>query len=614
MKAIILAAGYGNRMRPLTDTTHKTLLRIGDRTLIGRIVDGLRVHGVGEIVVVTGYLADELEGALSEAYPDVAFTFVRNPRYRETNNICSLALAFEAIDLDDDVLLIESDLVYEPAVIRRVVESPYPNVALVDRYRNGMDGTVVTVADHAITSIIPPHLQGPSFDFSDKFKTLNIYRFSREFCATVFKQLLSYYTKTIDDNCYYELILGILIYVGRAQIHAEILEGEAWAELDDPNDVRVAEFAFDPARRRALIDEAFGGLWAHDVLDFGFIRNMHFPPGAIFAEMRGNLPNLLVNYGSRQGVLDRKLAYVLLCDPGRVLALNGASQAYPLLRSYFQGQTFLIPDPTFGEYPRLSERPLTYTDAIGVDLGELEAQARRADVVVVVNPNNPTGSTVPTDWLFAFAERNPRKRLLVDESFIDFSGQPSIMERLRERLLRNVVVLKSLSKCLGVPGLRLGYLYTADADLLASCAREIPIWNMNSMAEFFLEVILKHRRALEQSFRRSMIDRDEFQAALSALPCVERVFDSGANFLLVRMAGGLAGAAALADRLLAEHSIYVKDVSAKFPDGRGYWRLAVRSVEENRRLVGLLDREAGAAPRPSARVTTGATWARRWSA
>ena len=178
MKAIILAAGYGNRMRPLTDDTHKTLLRIGGQTLIGRILDGLRAHAVTDIVVVTGHLADQLESALTAAYPDLRFTFVRNLRYRETNNIFSLALAFDAVEFDDDILLIESDLVYEPAVIRRAVESRYPNVALVDRFRSGMDGTVVTVTDNVIRSIIPPHLQGPSFDFSDKFKTLNIYRVS----------------------------------------------------------------------------------------------------------------------------------------------------------------------------------------------------------------------------------------------------------------------------------------------------------------------------------------------------------------------------------------------------------------------------------------------------
>jgi histidinol-phosphate/aromatic aminotransferase/cobyric acid decarboxylase-like protein/choline kinase len=604
MKALILAAGYGNRMRPLTDTTHKTLLRIGGQTLIGRIVDGLRAHAVTDIVVVTGHLADDLERALTAAYPELTFTFVRNLRYRETNNIYSLALAFEAIDLDDDILLIESDLVYEPAVIQRIVESRYPNVALVDRFRSGMDGTVVTVEDHVIRSIIPPHLQGPSFDFADKFKTLNIYKFSREFCASVFKQLLSYYTKTIDDNCYYELILGILIYVGQAQIHAEVLDGEAWAELDDPNDLRVAEFVFDRGARPAIIEEAFGGLWAHNVLDFGFIRNMHFPPGAVFAELKGNLPNLLANYGSRQSILNQKLAYVLLCDPTRLLALNGASQAYPLLRSYFQGKTVLLPEPTFGEYPRMADSALTYPDAVGLDPADIEARARRADVVAVVNPNNPTGSIVSTEWLLDFAERNGDKWLLVDESFIDFSGQASVLDRLRDRPLRNVIVLKSLSKCLGVPGLRLGLLYTADQALLDHCARQVPIWNMNSMAEFFLEVLLKHRRTLAQSFRQTMADRDEFAVALAAVPAVEHVFDSAANFLLVRLAGGRRGAATLGERLLADHAIYVKDVSSRFPDGHGYWRVAVRLPEENRRLLTLLAAASvgDLPPRPVARA------------
>jgi histidinol-phosphate/aromatic aminotransferase/cobyric acid decarboxylase-like protein len=447
---------------------------------------------------------------------------------------------------------------------------------------------VVTVDDHLIRSIIPPHLQGANFDFSDKFKTLNIYKFSRKFCASVFKQLLSYYTKAIDDNCYYELILGILIYVGQAQIHAEILDGEAWAELDDPNDLRVAEFVFDRGARGALIDEAFGGLWAHNVLDFGFIRNMHFPPGAIFAEMKGNLPNLLANYGSRQTVLNQKLAYVLLCNAAHVLALNGASQAYPLLRNYFRGETMLIPEPTFGEYPRLADSHVTYPDAIGLDPADIEARARDCGVVVVVNPNNPTGSVVSTEWMLGFAERHGDKWLLVDESFIDFSDQVSVLDRLRDRPLRNVVVLKSLSKCFGVPGLRLGFLYSTDRDLLDHCAAHVPIWNMNSMAEFFLEILLKHRRALAQSFRQTMVDRDEFAAALAAVPAVEHVFPSDANFLLARIAGGRRGAAALAEQLLADHAIYVKDVSPRFPDGHGYWRIAVRLPEENHRLLTVL--------------------------
>ena len=159
MKAVILAAGYGNRMRPLTDSRHKTLLEVGGKTIIARIIDALLGHSINEIVVVTGYRNEELTGYLRSNYPKVAFEFVHNPRYRETNNIYSMSLAFDSIEISGDIVLIESDLIFDPAVLDRLMSSPYPNVALVDHFRSGMDGTVVTVDDGIVTSVIPPHLQ-----------------------------------------------------------------------------------------------------------------------------------------------------------------------------------------------------------------------------------------------------------------------------------------------------------------------------------------------------------------------------------------------------------------------------------------------------------------------
>jgi len=110
MKALILAAGFGNRMRPLTDHKHKTLLEVDGRAIIDRIVSGLIENGVHRIVVVTGYRSEELVDHLRKHFKKVAFEFVHNPRYRETNNIYSMALAFEQMTIDEDILLIESDL------------------------------------------------------------------------------------------------------------------------------------------------------------------------------------------------------------------------------------------------------------------------------------------------------------------------------------------------------------------------------------------------------------------------------------------------------------------------------------------------------------------------
>lgn len=587
MKAIILAAGYGNRMRPLTDNCHKTMLQVAGKTIIGRIIDGLLANTVRDIVVVTGYRADELTAYLKSTYADIAFTFIHNAKFKETNNIYSMALAFEQITIDSDIILIESDLLYRPDVITRLIRSEHSNVALVDKYRTGMDGTVVTVEDQIITNVIPPHLQPETFDFSDKYKTLNIYKFSQAFCETSFRKLLVYYANVIDNNCYYELILGILIYMQKETIYAEMVEGENWSEVDDPNDLQVAEFDFNE-HRKEILEHAFGGFWNYSMIDFCFIRNMHFPNASIISELKNTLPSLIHNYGSRQVILDKKMAWFLLCNETRVTALNGASQIYPLLRNRYSTCKALIPAPTFGEYTQIFSSYETYRDFGAYDLTDFAHKAKAADCIVVVNPNNPTGTEFPSDWLLTFAINNPSKTIIVDESFIEFSDNHSLMGALEKQPLDNVIIIKSLSKSLGIPGIRLGYVYTCNRELNQYIKSNIPIWNMNSIAEHFLEIILKHRNVLKQSFIDTIRDRTDFIKMLKNIPVSEQVFSSGANFVLVKLRYDKRCAQAITERVLSEHATYIKDVSSKFSDTNGYLRLAVRLHEENKRLCDIL--------------------------
>ena len=589
MRAVILAAGYGNRMRPLTDNIHKTLLKIAGVPIIDRILAGLSGNGIHDIVLVTGYRAAELEAHVLQHHADLRFTFVHNERFRETNNIYSMALAFEQAVIDDDILLIESDLVYEPSVIRRIISSPHENVALVDRYRTGMDGTVVSLAGDRIVSVIPSHLQGEDFSFAEKYKTLNIYKFSSEFCKTKFSKILTYYAKVIDDNCYYELILGVLIYMQQASINAEIIRGEKWAEVDDANDLRVAEYVFSPQSRRVLLEKSMGGYWSVDTLDFCFIRNVYFPTSSMLSELKNNLPKLLHNYGSTQAILNEKLAFFLLCDSKYVTALNGLSQIYPWLRARFAGKKILIPGPTFGEYLRLSDHLITYQDIFGVDSDELSAKISQAHVIVVVNPNNPSGSSVDSRFVLQLAEKHPGKTFIIDESFIEFSEQVSMQQLLAETPLANVLVLRSLSKSLGVPGLRLGYAYSLDDGFNSWLNAQIPVWNSNSIAEHFLEIILKHRKSFADSIEKTKSDRSHFVAALRQVGSFERVADSEGNFVMVSLPDKRSAQATM-EYLLQTENIFVKDVSAKFPVLQGFLRFAVRTPEENSRLLRALRR------------------------
>lgn len=588
MKAIILVAGSGRRMRPHTTAMHKTLLRVGGKSLIQRIIDPLLKHGVTDIALVTGFMAEDIKSHLAEVYPELEFQYIYNERYGQSNNVYSMALALDQLRIDSDVILIECDLIFEAAIIERLLQSPHPNVAVVDRYRSGMDGTVVKVRDGVVTDVIPPHLQDANFDFGDKFKTLNIYRFSQEFCVGPFRKLLSYYATMVDDKVYYELVLGIIIYLGRETVHALVLGDEQWAELDDPNDLEGAEYLFDKESRKRTLEESHGGYWNYGVLDFCYIRNMYFPNGSVLSELRNNLPETLFNYGSAQRVLDRKLAYLLLCREERVTVLNGASQVYPILKKWFAGSKVLLPQPTFGEYGRVFPGAESYADEVGVNFDEVVSQGKVCDVVVFVNPNNPTGSTLCTQSIFDFAAAHPGIAVIVDESFIDFSGEDSILKLLEETPLSNVLLLKSLSKVLGVPGLRLGYAYTCNPDWSAGIKAELPIWNLNSVAESFLKIVLKHRDSIESSYVQTMQVRKLFAEELHRVPFIRRVFPSGGNFILVALSCGLENCNELVEWLIEEHNIYVKDVSSKFRDGHPYLRLAVRTLEENRTLIGCL--------------------------
>lgn len=588
MQAIVLAAGLGRRMQPLSDACHKGLLPVAGGTALGRIVDALVEIGVRRITVVTGYRAAEVRHHLEARHAAAELAFVENERYAETNNIVSLALALDAIDADGDVLLVECDLLLDAKVLGRLVTAPAGNVALVDRYRPGMDGTVVSVADGIVTGVFPPEVQGRGFDFDDKLKTLNVYRFTGTFCRTTLTPLVRWYADEVNANAYYEAVLTKLSGLAGHRIAARLVEGEAWAEIDDPNDLAVARFLFEPERRAEMLDGAKGGQWNFEVTDFGFMRNCYYPTEAMLAAMSHALADLVTSYGSSQQVLNEKLAWFLRCRADRLQMLHGAAQAFPILSEMFAGRAVAVPSPTFGEFARAFPDANPFADAPGIDVAAIDTLAADAALVAIVNPNNPTGTTLAVDDVHALARRHPATTFLLDESFIDFSGERPSVARLEEEPLPNVVVLASLSKTLGAPGLRLGYLYSCRPEVVDAVGRRLPIWNLSAPAEFFLELLLKSRDELAASIARTVEDRELFRRDLVALDAVAEVYPSGANFLLVRLRGDGSAASRVRGALLAEASIEVKDVTSRFPDGAPRLRIAVRTPADNGRFIAAL--------------------------
>ena len=192
-------------------------------------------------------------------------------------------------------------------------------------------------------------------------------------------------------------------------------------------------------------------------------------------------------------ILNEKLSYVLQYNKERLIVLNGAAQIYPILSEIIKDQEILIPYPSFGEYNRVFNVKDTYDDNCEFDEIFIEDKIKNASNIVFVNPNNPTGTMLKTSWILKMIDNYPNKFFIVDESFIEFSDENSIIDHLELSPRNNVIVIRSMSKTYGLPGIRLGFIYSCNAKLISKISSKVPIWNLNSLSEFFMEIILKNK-------------------------------------------------------------------------------------------------------------------------
>ena len=204
---------------------------------------------------------------------------------------------------------------------------------------------------------------------------------------------------------------------------------------------------------------------------------------------------------------------------------------------------------------------------------------------MLINPDNPSGNYLESDQLKKLFDWTKSKgiRLIYDESFSDFACEEN-RSMLKEQVLEQypqIYIIKSLSKSYGIPGLRLGILATADENMIAYLKKDVAIWNINSFAEFFLQIFEKYEKEYVLSTRELVRERERFAAELSEINGV-RVVESQANFMMLELCNGMS-ATVLTERLLVKYNILVKDLSQKV---RGnYLRIAIRNRADNEALV-----------------------------
>lgn len=593
MQALILAAGMGRRLKELTRDSAKCMVEVNGKTLIERMLTHLDGLNLNEIIIVVGYKAKELISFINTLDIQTPITFVTNEIYAKTNNIYSLYLARDYL-VKDDTLLLESDLIFGDGVLGKLMNSKYPNLALVAKYENWMDGTAVTIdSENNITRFI----EKSEFDYRNMnqyFKTVNIYKFSRQFSESYYVPFLKAYIESKGSNAYYEQVLKVLGVIEKSLIKAEVLEDEAWYEIDDAQDLDIAESIFSEERFSKILNR-YGGYWRYPkLIDFCYLVNPFYPPRKMIEEMKANLELLIGNYPSGIEVNSLIAGKYYGLKKEHICPGNGAAELIQSLMKTIHGNIGVI-FPTFEEYPnRLNKnfivpfypknRNFTY------QCEELMDYYENSDIkaLLLINPDNPSGNFINKAGILRLAAWAEQKgiRLIVDESFVDFADAPDTQTLLSETILcehKCLAVVKSISKSFGVPGLRLGVIASADEELIRTIKKDVAIWNINSIAEFYLQICEKYSNDYRLALEKFKYVREKFVKELGNIPNL-RVIPTQANFVMCEVLGGYS-AEKLSEALLHRHNILIKDLSAKNGINGQYIRVAVKTSEENGQLL-----------------------------
>lgn len=338
------------------------------------------------------------------------------------------------------------------------------------------------------------------------------------------------------------------------------------------------------------IKKQYGGYWRYDFLDFHYLYNPYFPTENMILALKDNLHRLIDFYPSTQKVIANILSNWDSSDyfnESNLIVGNGTSELLKLLIRKMKN--VILPIPTFNEYLELPSEQLTLfmtceDENFQINEERLCAfvEAQKKDYLVLVNPNNPTGQVISKNTIERCLQSGTT--VVVDEAFIDWNGREASCEPLVTRY-QNLIILKSLTKAAGCGGLRIGYMLTTNEDMLNYMRENLPIWNVNGVAEQFLELLVQNKTLFLEGIRRSIEDREDLKSALSQIQGVS-VLNSGTSFLLCKTPYD---ARELEFDLFQNSRIMIKGgIKQAGIDTNHFFRVGVRTPEDNKMLLGAL--------------------------
>jgi histidinol-phosphate/aromatic aminotransferase/cobyric acid decarboxylase-like protein len=332
-----------------------------------------------------------------------------------------------------------------------------------------------------------------------------------------------------------------------------------------------------------------GGYWRYPHIDFHYLFNQYFPPPELYTELQEAVLTLANSYPSSQHVLAELISDWDDHDyfsPDNLVVGNGSSELIKLLNDRVMTRT-TVPLPTFNEFiarpaSQIHRYALSEADGFVLDVDQLLEEVRRtaSEYAVLVNPNNPVGNLISLDDVRRILESGVT--LVIDEAFMGFTDGKQSAEQLVPDY-ENLVIVRSATKSLGIAGLRLGYVLTTNADVKRRLRDSLPIWNVNSLAEYMIEAFPRYRDQHRASIARIRADTTWFGEGLRNISYLE-AFPTHSNAVFCRVKGS---GRRLAEILLERYGLMVKEGirQAELQTTASYVRMGVRNRADNGMLL-----------------------------
>lgn len=244
-KAIILVAGMGTRLKPLTLNNHKCLTKVNDKPILHNALECLKMVGVSEALLVVGYLADKIRDDIGDEFHGLKIRYAENDDYAATNTSCSLNIGLKNISEYDSLFVLEGDVFFSPGLLKRIDDCKAANVTLLEKYQPNLDGSFVKIDDNGyVTDWIHKSMRESDFTIEDKFKTINIHKFDREFVAHTLKMYVQKFCDIENGKAPLESAMQGIVRDFPQAVYGLGSAGMKWFEIDDAADLKIAEEIF----------------------------------------------------------------------------------------------------------------------------------------------------------------------------------------------------------------------------------------------------------------------------------------------------------------------------------------------------------------------------------